>query len=36
MTKYHLLAVAAGALIGVVFAPKIRSLPLLAKIPTVG
>jgi hypothetical protein len=35
MTKYHLVAVGVGVLIGVAFAPKIRSLPLLSKIPSV-
>jgi hypothetical protein len=34
MSKYHLLAVAVGVVIGVVAAPKIRTLPLLSKLPT--
>ena len=35
MNKYHLVAVGVGVLIGVIAAPKIRSLPLLSKLPTV-
>lgn len=35
MNKYHLVAVGIGIVIGVVAAPKIRSLPLLSKLPTV-
>ena len=36
MNKYHLIAaVAVGIVIGVVAAPKFRSLPLLGKLPTV-
>lgn len=35
MTKYHLLAVGIGIVIGVAAAPKIRQLPLLSKIPSV-
>lgn len=34
MNKWHLTAVGAGVLIGVVFASKIRSLPLVSKLPS--
>jgi hypothetical protein len=34
MTKYHLVAVAVGVVIGVIAAPKIRQLPILKKLPT--
>jgi hypothetical protein len=34
VTKYHLMAVAIGVVIGVVAAPKLRSLPLVGKLPT--
>jgi hypothetical protein len=33
MTKYHLVAVGVGLLIGVAFADKIKSLPLVNKLP---
>ena len=34
MSKIHFAAVGAGILIGVVFAGKIRSLPLVSKLPS--
>lgn len=36
MTKYHLMAVAVGIVIGVAAYPKLKGLPLVNKIPTVG
>jgi hypothetical protein len=36
MSKYHLMAVAVGVLIGVAAAPKLRTLPLVSKLPSVG
>jgi len=35
MSKYHLLAVGVGMVLGVVLAPKLRSLPVLGKLPSV-
>jgi hypothetical protein len=35
MNRYHLLAVAVGVVIGVVAAPKLRSLPGVSKLPTI-
>jgi hypothetical protein len=35
MTKQHMMWLGIGVLVGIVFSPQIRKLPLVNKIPTV-